>query len=172
MTDIERNCLFSEVFNQNKQHIYRLLTLYFSDKDIIDDVFQEVVICIWKNLHTFKWESKISTWIYRITVNNALLYSKKHKKADSLFTKIDEASIADTSFEELESAKEEKAKLDSLRRLITSLDPQDRLIISLYLEDVSYKEIAGIIGITVNYLGVRINRIKTILEKGVKRNEC
>lgn len=162
MTEQKNDEQFYKMFLENKDRIYRLCYGSLSNKDDVDDLFQEVMINAWKNMHKFRGESKISTWLYRITVNTAILFNKKYLK------KISRAS--NYEFEKLDNITNgEKAKIndkiEKLHECISLLKKQDRIIVSLFLEGFSYDEIAGITGITTNYVGVKLSRIKNELAK-------
>jgi len=70
---------FKQIYEQSKDKIYRLCLGFMGNKTDADDLFQEVLIKIWKNLKTFRNDSNINTWIYRITTNTALLTLNRKK---------------------------------------------------------------------------------------------
>lgn len=165
----EKEQKLKELLAAHKDMIYRLCYAYLYNKEDIEDLFQEITINIWNHLDQFRGASKISTWIYRIVVNSALLYNKKDKKLKTVFSNIDmEPPIApmDESDEYLEKEK----RIEQLNVAINQLKKQDRLIISLVLEGVKYEEIAEIMGMTMSYVGVKINRIKTTLFNLLQEN--
>jgi len=145
----------------NSAGIYRICKAYLYNKSHVDDLYQEILLQIWKSLDSYKGAAKISTWIYRIAVNTAITYNAQHKK--TRFNELPErAEIAD---EPQTAAKEKESQLTQLTNAINQLEEHDRIIISLVLEDLSYKEIAEITGSNTNNIGVRIARIKTKLLK-------
>ena len=85
MTDTQKEKEFKQLLADNKDMIYRLSYAYLYNKDDIDDLFQEIMINIWNSLDKFRNESKISTWIYRIAVNSALMHNKKDNKHKTIF---------------------------------------------------------------------------------------
>lgn len=165
MTTTEKEKIFTGVFKENKDKIFRLCYTSLNNKDEVDDLFQEVMINVWRSLESFRNESKISTWIYRITVNTALLFNKRFKTKLNRFAnfepnELDEKQQYENSFQKIF---DEELKI--LHYAISKLNKQDRLIIGLFLEDMSYEEISEIVGISANYVGVKINRIKAALAK-------
>lgn len=158
MTQAERERQFLEVFERNKASIRRLCYGYLNSSSEVDDLFQEIMTNVWHSLPSFRGEAKISTWVYRIAVNTALVYRKKWKRGEELPELADERRGAQQSLEDAE-------RLRMLHAAIATLQDQDRLIVTLLLEGLSYKEIADITGITVNYVGVKISRIKDVLEQ-------
>jgi len=71
---------FEQIYEQSKDKIYRLCLGFMGNKTDADDLFQEVLIKIWSNLDSFRNESNIDTWIYRITTNTALLTLNRKTK--------------------------------------------------------------------------------------------
>lgn len=164
---MDKDTLFKQVLEDNKDRIYRICCAYERNAIDRDDLYQEILINIWKNLDKFEGRSAISTWIYRIAVNTSLMHIKKESKRNSSKTELDENSvnIAEPPNDDREEKIETGKKIDMLNECINELGTLDRLIISMVLEDLSYKEIAEVTGLTVNNTGVRINRIKKELFK-------
>ena len=164
---MNKDHFFRDTLEENKDRIYRICCAYERDPDERNDLYQEILINIWKNLGKFEGRSMISTWIYRIAVNTSLLHIKKESKRNSLKTDINESalSVPETSHEETEEKIETGKKIEQLYKCINSLPSLDRLIISMVLDEVSYKEIAEVTGLTVNNVGVKITRIKKELLK-------
>ena len=164
MSSEEKEKLFTEVFKENKDRIFRLCYTSLNNKDEVDDLFQEVMTNVWRSLDSFKNNSKISTWIYRITVNSALLFNKRFKTKSGRFQNLDHQEL-DEMHGSSPFEKNMDEDLKNLQEAIAKLNKQDRIIIGLFLEDTSYEEISEIVGISPNYVGVKINRIKTALAK-------
>ena len=165
MTSNEKEKLFTGIFKENRDRIFRLCYTSLTNKDDTEDLFQEVMLNVWRNLESFRGESKIRTWIYRITINTALLFNKRFSKKTNRFLNF-EPSEMENNHAHSDSFKESLSEdLKLLHKAIESLNKQDRLIIGLYLEEISYEEISDIVGISVNYVGVKINRIKAALSK-------
>jgi RNA polymerase sigma-70 factor (ECF subfamily) len=153
--------LFIRILKENKDRVYRLCLGYLIDKQDVDDLFQDVMVNIWRGLDSFRGEAKASTWVYRIAVNTSLIYNKKIKRKQQLIGHEEMDNLVDQTSDNAES----NMNVASLRKSISGLKKQDRLIITLLLEGMSYQEIADITGISINYVGVKINRIKKQLEK-------
>jgi RNA polymerase sigma-70 factor, ECF subfamily len=157
----DKETLFADILEQNRNRIYRLCLGYLIDKRDVDDLFQDVLVNIWRGLDSFRGEAKISTWIYRIAVNTALIHNKRTSRKKEIISSLDTDEVIDESG----GKKDIRIDVNFLREKIASLKKQDRLIITLMLEGLSYREISDIVGISVNYVGVKINRIKQQLEK-------
>jgi RNA polymerase sigma-70 factor (ECF subfamily) len=154
---------FNEVVHQHRDKIYRLCRGYLYDQSLADDLYQEVLINLWHSLKKFRGDASLSTWIYRVTVNTAITFNRQSKRqppqAEISLMLSDEGAL------QKEEVLEREQQLNRLQYCISQLPKEERLIITLVLEDVSYKEIAEVMGISVNYTGVKIKRIKERLGK-------
>ncbi|HEY2015769.1 MAG TPA: RNA polymerase sigma factor [Bryobacteraceae bacterium] len=160
MNHAERERLFLDLFHANQSRIQRLCYGYLGSAEEADDLFQEIMTNVWNSLPSFRGEAKASTWLYRVAMNTALVYRKKRKRGEELTDFADERGGPQQNLEEQE-------RLTALRGAIAGLADQDRLIVTLLLEGLSYREIADITGITINYVGVKISRIKKSLEEAM-----
>lgn len=148
----------------HKDKIYKTCLGFTADQTTAKDLVQEVLINIWSGLKNFRKDANISTWIYRITVNTCLMHQRKkkvHLMSLSTMTKEIPAHDVDKNLDE---------EIVLLRRFLSELPEKDRLIMILYLEKLSYEEIASILGLTKSNIGVRINRIKKILQTKFKQH--
>ena len=134
MNDLERE--FEEMVRANRSTIYTVCYMFSQDQDEVADLFQEVLINLWKSMPTFEGRSNVRSWIYRVSLNVCI---------------------------SLESNQNSR-QMDMLRRRIAKLGQFDRAIILLWLENISYEEIAAIMGITVKNVSVRLYRIKEELK--------
>lgn len=125
------------------------------------DVFQEILAQLWKSFPSFRNESKVSTWIYRVALNTAISFYRKERK-------VPEKELIQNSLllsEEIHFEEEQRAQIAFLYKAINKLTKVEKAIILLYLEEKSYEEISDIMGITITNVGVKINRIKSKLKK-------
>lgn len=162
---MDKNGLFRQILAENKDRIFRICCAYERDKDERDDLFQEILVNLWKSLSNFEGRASLSTWVYRVALNTSLMHVKsavRRKKRLVLFEEPPDIINDNSGYDE----KIETERLtQKLYYCINKLPDFDRLVISLVLDDLSYKEIADITGMSVNNTGVRINRIKKSLSK-------
>lgn len=135
--------------------------MYCDDEIHRQDLFQEILIQLWTSYPSYDGRSKFSSWMFRVALNVALQDLDKTKKKRRLFLSTD--AFADISEEKKSLLPEEKLK--KLRHAIAGLNKVEKAIIMLHLEEKSNEEIAEIVGITQNYVRVRMNRIKQKLKK-------
>ncbi|GAA3570373.1 sigma-70 family RNA polymerase sigma factor [Snuella lapsa] len=150
--------VFLKAFEENQQKLVRICSVYSKNSEDTKDLLQEVLINIWKSMPSFKAESSIDTWMYRITLNTCLRFRSNTIKKQKRFISMDSIVIVSAQTETKHNELDEK--LTKLRCCINELNKADRAIITLYLEKVPYKDISIITGLTENHIAVKIKRIK------------
>ncbi len=156
---------FVAIIKENEGIIYKITRVYTDTGEDQKDLYQDVVYQLWKAFDSFKGHSKISTWIYRITLNTAIAYLNKSKRRVKQvrlnFELLNPIDKKDTLTEE---------RLTALYAMIKQLNVIEKGIIVLFLEGKSYQEIATITGFSSSNVGTRLSRIKTKLKKTLKTN--
>jgi RNA polymerase sigma factor (sigma-70 family) len=145
----------------NKEKLFRLCSAYAHDNEAAGDLFQEVLINIWQAIPTFSGKSSLGTWMFRITLNICLRLQATQTRRKSLFVNIEKSGLENIGMAEEDDERSEQ--LARLRKCIRLLNEADRSIIALYLEELPYKEISEITGITENTIAVKVKRIKNKL---------
>ena len=151
---------FIDLINKHQGLIHKICFMYEHDADNRHDLFQEIVLQLWKSFPTFRGEAKITTWMYRIALNTAISgYRKrvKHVKTEDLNEM--HFNISDSG----DDGNEEN--FQRLQSAIRQLSEIERAMIMMALDEVPYEEIAETIGITQNNVRVRMNRIREKLKK-------
>jgi RNA polymerase sigma-70 factor (ECF subfamily) len=151
---------FEQLLENNKGKIYRICKIYALSPLEPQDLFQDVIFAIWKSISTFKGNSSIDTWIYRITLNVCLRSKQKSEKKYNNTLRLE--SIQFIPFE-IPIENNQQEKYNALISCISKLDKENKSIIILYLEELKYKEIAEITGLTENHIAVKMKRIKKTL---------
>ena len=148
---------FLKIIHDHQKIIFKICRIYRDSKEDQEDLFQEIVYQLWKSFPSFKGESKISSWIYRITLNTAIAVYRKAKLDINYFERFPEKIHPLTENEGTENA-------ERLFEALRKLNDGDKALITLYLEDFSYQEMAEITGISESNVGVKLNRIKNKLK--------
>jgi RNA polymerase sigma factor (sigma-70 family) len=152
---------FLVLVNQNKGIIYRISRSYSETEADREDLFQEILLNLWKGFPSFRNESKFSTWLYRIALNTCITsFRKKNRTLNVVSIHEKHNQITDN---QVNMDYNEEIRL--LYNAIGKLDKLEKAIIILYLEERSYEDIAEIAGITANHAGVKIGRIKAKLRQ-------
>lgn len=150
---------------EHKSTVYTVCYMFSKDTDEVNDLFQEVLINLWKGFDGFRGESKVDTWIWRIALNTCISDDRKKKRrgervplemATDLYTDTDE----DTK------------QIRQLYARINKLGIMDRALVLLWLENLSYEEIGAIAGISAKNVSVKLVRIKQQLMKMSDNQEC
>lgn len=147
--------------------LYKVCNLYCAIEPDRQDLFQEIVIQLWKSYPKFRGESKFSTWLYRIALNTAIsdLRRQKHKVVSV------EPDRLPLGLQDLQYNLNKEEQLQKLYTAINQLTEIEKAIVMLYLEDKSYDEMEDVLGINQNNLRVKMNRIKEKLRKLTKAVE-
>ena len=162
MKNTDREQLFTEVVTLHKDKIYRICYAYLYEKDLVEDLYQEVLINVWNGLNKFKGNAQLSTWLYRVTLNTTITFNKKNKTHQQLFRN----NIPENIIENVDTTEtQQECRVNKLMQCVQKLKEEERILISLVLEELSYKEIADVLGIEVSNVEARINRTKKKLLK-------
>ena len=148
---------FTQLVRENKSTIYTVCYMFSKDEDEVNDLFQETLINMWKGIDSFREESKISTWIYRVALNTCLLQERKKKKE----VKKVPLNMNVNFFEDNDP---DSTQVRILHQRIGKLGPVDRALVMMWLEGMSYDEIGAVMGITPQNVGVKLFRIKEKLK--------
>ena len=127
--------------------------MFSKDEDEVADLFQDILINLWKGFSKFRGESNIRTWIYRVSLNTCISSDRKKKRKG-------ETVPLDMNINLFDDSQEDTKQIRMLQVRISRLGPFDRAIVLLWLENLSYDEIGAIVGITAKNVSVRLFRIK------------
>ena len=142
---------FAQIVKENKSTIYTVCYMFSKDTDEVNDLFQEVLVNLWKGMSSFKGQSDIRTWIYRIALNTCISTDRK-KKITTIPLSMDANLFQDQD--------EDTKQVKLLHNRISKLQPFDKAIVLLWLENISYDEIGEIVGISTKNVASRLFRIK------------
>jgi RNA polymerase sigma-70 factor (ECF subfamily) len=152
---------FEQLIFENQAMLIKVCNIFCKSQADKDDLFQEITINLWKGLSSFKGNSKLSTWIYRVSLNTAISDAgRKRKRLVQYTEKLPESTVINSN----ENAVDEE-QIQMLYTGIDRLKPVEKALVLLYLEEHSYSEIADIMGISEKNAGVKLHRIKRKLEK-------
>lgn len=146
---------FEQLVREYKSTIYSVCYMFTETKPEADDLFQEVLTRLWLGRESYRGDANQKSWIYRVSMNTCISYKRKKRIKTVGLEFSPETAVPD-------SPASRQAQM--LHDRITRLEPFDRAIVMLWLEDLSYDEIAAIVGITTKAVGVRLVRIKEKLK--------
>ncbi|MBQ9191799.1 MAG: RNA polymerase sigma factor [Bacteroidaceae bacterium] len=148
---------FSRMVREQKSTIYTVCYMFSQNQDEVNDLFQEVLINLWRGFDGFEGRSDVRTWVYRVALNTCISQDRKRRSRPKT-----ELSMDINLFEDRDT---DTQQVDMLHRRISRLRPFDRAIVLLWLEDLSYEEIGQIVGISEKNVSVRLFRIKEQLKR-------
>lgn len=156
-----------QIVQKNQGIIRKVCNMYCDTVEDRDDLFQEILTQLWKSFSSFRNESKVTTWMYRVALNTAITSFKKSKRRPEQ----NQLSYENFQIPEkgVDSETEEDIRL--LYLAVSRLTGIEKSIVLLFFENKKYEEIAEITGITQNYVRVKMNRIKKKLRKIMEREE-
>ena len=147
---------FAQLVRENKSTIYTVCFMFSDDQDEVNDLFQEVLINLWRGIGSFKGDAKLSSWIYRVSLNTCISADRKKKRQATVPLTMDinpfEDDDADTRHVQM------------LYKRVHRLRPFDRALVLLWLEGIPYEEIGAITGISAKNVSVRLTRIRVELK--------
>lgn len=151
MNNLEND--FARIVREHKSTIYTVCYMFSKDEDEVADLFQDILVNLWKGLRGFRGDSSIKTWVYRVSLNTCISADRKNKRRGDTVPLSMDINLFDDSGEDMR-------QIRMLQSRISRLGPFDRAIVLLWLENLSYDEIGAIVGITAKNVSVRLFRIK------------
>ena len=149
---------FARIIREHKGTIYTVCYMFSKDEEEVADLFQDILVNLWKGFAKFRGDSSTRTWIYRVSLNTCISADRKKKRRGENLPLDMNINLFDDSVEDLKQVR-------MLQNRISRLGPFDRAIVLLWLENLSYDEIGAIVGITAKNVSVRLFRIKEQLRK-------
>ena len=147
---------FAQTVKEQKSTIYTVCYMFSQDADEVNDLFQEVLVNLWKGFASFEHRSDVRTWVYRVALNTCISLDRKKRRSATVRMSMDINLFEDRD--------EDTRQVDMLHKRISKLQPFDRAIVLLWLENLSYEEIGQIVGITAKNVSVRLFRIREQLK--------
>lgn len=146
--------------------LHKVTLLYTGNEEDRADLLQEIIYQCWRSFPSFRGESKLSTWVYRVSLNTALVYRRRTAGQEG------EITLEPDQITELPAAqREENPQRDALLQAIRRLPKTERMIITLHLDGYSNSEIAATTGTSKGNIAVKIHRIRETLKKQLKEEK-
>lgn len=160
MNKQEQQQFFQEIIDRHRGIMFKVARVYCQNENDRQDLIQEMMIQIWQSIHKYNDQFKISTWLYRISLNVAISFYRKSTTRANRFTVLNEQMTEIPT----EDKAETEQQLTLLEQFISELKEIDKALMILYLEDKSHAEIAEILGISISNVGTKVGRIKEKLK--------
>lgn len=161
---------FLELVRANEARLRRICRVYTRDPESCKDLQQEILLQLWRSLPSFAGASSADTWLYRVALNTALSYSRRRPDRRETPLELDttdaeQSGESPTTDELLENAEQR----ERLYAAIDRLGSVDKMLVTMYLDDRSYRDMAEVLGVTENLVGVKLHRIKKSLAAWLAR---
>jgi RNA polymerase sigma factor (sigma-70 family) len=155
---------FVKQIRQHQKIIHKVCHLYADKPEDREDLFQEILLNAWKANRNFRREAKFTTWLYQIGLNTAISYFRQIKRKPTQDGLDDVLHLPDLTDDATEQ------QFVALYQAIGQLDKIDKAVVMLYLDEYDYTAIGQLLGITPNYVAVKMNRIRQQLKQTVQQN--
>lgn len=158
----DRDDTFVQLVRENDARLHKICRVYAENTEAQRDLYQDILVELWRSLPSFEGTAKPSTWLYRVALNTALSHKRKRDVRDEA-TLDENHPVWTDGVSQPENRLEKQEKLDRLYAAIDRLDDMDKALVTMYLDEASYQEMSEVLGISENYVGVKLHRIKNKL---------
>lgn len=164
----EPDRLFKHWLGEHKGLMFKVVRAYADSPEDQDDLLQEILLQVWSSIPAFRGNAKVSTWIYRVALNTAFAWKRGEKKHRRRHQPLIAANQEPAPDEHRPDARRNREILNSLYAEIRRLPRVECSLVLLYLDGLSYREMADVLGISQTNVGVKLNRIKKRLLESLK----
>ena len=168
MTAHEQETIFRRWLDAHLGLMLKVVRGCAADPPDQEDLFQEVMLQLWISLPSFRGEAKETTWIYRVAFNTALTWrrgERRRRVGREQYLKFDTSPQFDPGHAD---ALPEREIVEQLYAAIRQLPKVDASLALMHLDGLSYQEMAQVLGISENYIGVQLNRLRKQLAGQLK----
>lgn len=163
MFDDGHKSIFTKWLEEHSSSVWKVARAYTLTNDECQDLAQEILLQAWRSFAKFEGKASVSTWFYRVALHTAMNWHRKDrprraKQQPFLITQdlvLQDANCAEQM--------EQRETVNLLYQAIHQLPKSDSALVLLYLEELSYREIAEVLGISESHVGVKLNRAKKAL---------
>ena len=163
--------VFEQWIEEHKGVVLKVVRVHAANVADQDDLFQDIAFQLWRSIPSFQGKAKVSTWIYRVALNTAMVWHRSQNKQrhsrEPMYVVNEPSGLEASPCKSLEQHEE----LDWLYKEVHKLPTADRSLALLYLDATSYQEIGEILGMSTNHVGVKLNRLKKRLRDANKRRD-
>ena len=151
---------FLKLIEENRPKILKICRVYAWNPSDRDDLYQEILFQIWRAMPGLRENAYAGTWLYRVALNTSIGFVRKHAGRNSRATTFGHNDLARRIESAQEPEKSDDGRLARLYEAIAQLNEMEKALVVLFLEDLSYEEIADALGLSANHVGVALHRAK------------
>jgi len=159
---------FLELVNENRNRILKVCRVYAWNSADQDDLYQEILFQIWRGLPALKEKQFANTWLYRVAINTAISFVRKRTVRSDRVVYVEHADLTRAIESRQPSAENTDERIANLYTAIYKLNPLEKALVTLFLEDLTYEQIAEATGMSANNVGVMLHRAKHKLSSLMK----
>lgn len=168
MQDEDQKSLFMNWLDEHGSSVMKVSRAYTLTSEESQDLAQEILLQAWKSLPQFEQKSSAATWFYRVALHTAMNWKRKDKPRRSNQKPLLEVQAVATEGVDCAAQAQQRDTVDLLYKAIHQLPKTDAALVLLYLDELSYREMADVLGISESNVGVKLNRAKKTLNELMK----
>ena len=165
MGDEQQECLFKSWLSDHGGAVLKVARAYTLTTEDCQDLAQEILLQVWRSLPQFRGRASASTWIYRVALNTALGWHRKERRRQARQQSVLTVEHLSAAGSDSGQQAERRELVERLYAAIRQLPRTDAALVLLYLEDLSYRDMAEVLGISESNVGVKLNRAKKALSR-------
>lgn len=163
MQDDEHKSLFMNWLGDHGSSVMKVARAYTLTSDECQDLAQEILLQAWRTLPKFEHKASPATWFYRVALHTAMNWKRKDKPRRSRQQPLLEVQVQTAGCADSAEQAQQRETVEQLYRAIHQLPKSDAALVLLYLDELSYREMAEVLGISESNVGVKLNRAKKAL---------
>src|SRR5262245_50218512 len=148
---------------EHSASVMKVARAYTLTNDECQDLAQEILLQAWRSLPRFAGKASAATWFYRVALHTAMNWQRKDKPRRARQQPLFEVHVEATERVDGAEQVQQRETVEQLYRAIHQLPKTDAALVLLYLDELSYREMAEVLGISENNVGVKLNRAKKAL---------
>ncbi len=158
----DRDDEFIQLVRENDARLRKICRVYADGAEARRDLYQDILVELWRSLPSFEGDAQPSTWLYRVALNTALSHDRSRAVRDDATLDADHPMWTD-GVDRPDERLDREEQLDRLYAAIDRLDELDKALVMMYLDENTYREMADVLGISENHVGVKLHRAKNKL---------
>jgi RNA polymerase sigma-70 factor, ECF subfamily len=163
LLDEDQKSLFTNWLGEHGSSVMKVARAYTLTSDECQDLAQEILLQAWRSLPNFEGKARAATWFYRVALQTAMNWQRKDKPRRSRQQPLLEVQTVVTDGCESGEQAQQRETVEQLYNAIHQLPKSDAALVLLYLDELSYQEMADVLGISESNVGVKLNRAKKTL---------
>jgi RNA polymerase sigma-70 factor (ECF subfamily) len=168
LPDEDRKSLFMTWLGEHGSSVMKVARAYTLTSEECQDLAQEILLQAWRSVPTFELKANTATWFYRVALHTAMNWHRKDKPRRSRQEPLLVVqALAPDGIDSAEQA-QQRETVEQLYKAIHQLPTNDAALVLLYLDGLSYREMADVLGISESNVGVKLNRAKKALSELMK----